>query len=195
MTANRAGALVASLLWQRRDVPGMEHFQLWLDPAGPRLAGTVLAAHGGTPLRLDYEILCSPRWETRLLAATLVIEDVTRRLELVVDGRGRWRADGVEIAALAGCVDVDLSLSPSTNTLPIRRLGMLDLVEGESLDVTAAWVRLPDMRAEPLPQRYTRLPEGYFRYESRGGEFVAEVEVDDAGLVVAYPPFWTRVTS
>ncbi|WP_233601873.1 putative glycolipid-binding domain-containing protein [Corallococcus sp. AB038B] len=32
-----------------------------------------------------------------------------------------------------------------------------------------------------------------FRYESRGGSFVAELETDELGLVTRYPPAWERV--
>ena len=46
------------------------------------------------------------------------------RVCLRADGAGNWTdADGTPLPALQGCVDVDLSGSPFTNTLPIRRLG------------------------------------------------------------------------
>lgn len=161
--------LAAPLLWQRLDVPGIEHFRLGTDAAGLRLVGTVLVTHDSAPLRLEYEIACSAAWETRAVALTLAFGAMTRRLELAADERHRWSAAGTELAALAGCVDVDVSLTPSTNTLPIRRLGLLGLAVGEARDVTAAWVRVPELAVEPLPQRYTRLGECRFRYESRGG--------------------------
>ncbi len=90
---------------------------------------------------------------------------------------------------LAGCIDVDLGITPSTNTLPIRRL---NLQVGESADVTAAWVRFPELTVEPLAQRYTRLDERRYRYESTTG-FSAELEVDELGLVVRYGDIWERV--
>jgi len=96
----------------------------------------------------------------------------------------------VEIPSVAGCLDVDLAFTPATNILPLRRLG---LAVGESREMIAAWVRFPDLSIEPLAQRYTRLDERRVRYESRGGAFTAELEVDELGLVVRYPPLWERV--
>jgi uncharacterized protein len=96
----------------------------------------------------------------------------------------------VEIPSVAGCLDVDLAFTPATNILPLRRL---DLAVGESREVTAAWLLFPDLTVEPLPQRYTRLDERRVRYESRGGAFTAELEVDELGLVMRYPPLWERV--
>ena len=181
----------ASAMWRRLDVHGLEHFRFRMETGGPRLAGTVLLAGDPVgPLRLDYDISCDARWATRSAGVTLVRGTATRRLSLALGARGRWRVDGEEVDLLRGCVDVDISLTPSTNLLPIRRLG---LAVGESREVNAAWVRLPELTVEPLDQRYTRLAEHRYRYESRGGTFVAELEVDPAGLVISYPPFWERV--
>jgi len=188
-------SLAATVLWRRLDVVGTEFFQLSLDADGPRLEGGIIAVHEDAPILIDYEVGCTRAWRTRHVALTAVTGDTKRRLELRVDERARWWADKKELGALAGCLDVDVSLTPSTNTLPLRRLGLLDLAVGETRDVTAAWIRFPQLTVEPLPQRYTRLADRRFRYESGGGAFTAELEVDDLGLVVSYPPLWERVTT
>ena len=57
---------------------------------------------------------------------------------------------------------------------------------GYSAELTAAWVRFPELSVEPLFQRYTRLEERTYLYESlRQGRdvFHARLEVDAAGLV------------
>jgi uncharacterized protein len=80
-----------------------------------------------------------------------------------------------------------LNFSPSTNLLPIRRLS---LAGGESVEVTAAWLRFPSFGLEPLRQTYRRIGETTYRYESAGGSFVRDIQVADSGLVVTYPGFW-----
>ncbi len=57
----------------------------------------------------------------------------------------------------------------------------------------AAWVRFPSLDLEVLPQRYARLDERRWRYESARGAFVAELDVDDAGLVARYGELWESV--
>lgn len=59
--------------------------------------------------------------------------------------------------------------------------------------MNAVWIRFPDMSVLVLSQRYTRLAERMYRYESRGGEFTADLEVDDLGLVMRYGTFWERI--
>jgi hypothetical protein len=177
--------LTATLLWQRLDVPGLEYCRLWTEPDGYRFEGTLIV-NETQPWRVHYEVGCSPGWETRSAVIGLTDGETTRELRLSAEKGG--------LAGLAGCVDVDVSLTPATNTLPIRRLRLLDLDVGESREVTAAWVGFPELSVEPLPQRYTRVAARRFDYESGGGTFRAALEVDDAGLVVSYPPFWRRIT-
>ncbi|MGH7544558.1 MAG: putative glycolipid-binding domain-containing protein [Gemmatimonadota bacterium] len=181
--------LLRSLLWQRVDLPGLEHFRLWQTPEGAQLEGTVVAALDGAPVEARYTVACSPAWETRSVRVEVSSGAGARSLELTVDAEGRWHVDGRRIDELDGCVDVDLAISPSTNTLPIRRL---DLAVGETRDVTAAWIRFPELAVMRLPQRYTRVAERRYRYESGGGSFVREIEVDELGLVVRYPGLWER---
>jgi hypothetical protein len=108
-------------------------------------------------------------------------------IEISVDPRHHWWLNGEECIGVSGCSDLDLNFSPSTNLLPIRRLG-LEL--GQRAEVRAAWLRFPSFTIEPLEQYYTRIDEAIYRYESAGGRFVTELKVDEAGFVTEYPGFW-----
>ena len=67
---------------------------------------------------------------------------------------GVWRLDGRQRPEVAGCIDLDLNFSPSTNLLPIRRL---ELPVGGEARIRAAWLRFPAFSLEPLEQVYRRL--------------------------------------
>lgn len=180
-------------VWRRVDGSTLEHCRLLLDDdEGPRLEGAVVGVVDGRPLRLEYAIACGPDWRTRLAEVVLAHGDDVRELSLASDGEGRWWRDGEEVVHLAGCLDVDVQVTPSTNLLPIRRLA---LAVGEARDVAAAWIRVPSLDVELLPQRYARTAERRWRYESGGGAFAAELDVDDAGLVTRYGGIWETVAS
>jgi len=133
----------------------------------------------------------APSPSTGQLGATAAEESAgAGRDSAFATGGLRQSPVAMEIPGVAGCLDVDLAFTPATNILPLRRLA---LAVGESREVTAAWIRFPDLSVEPLPQRYTRRDDRLVRYESRGGAFTAELEVDELGLVVRYPPLWERV--
>jgi uncharacterized protein len=111
-----------------------------------------------------------------------------RAIELEHEGE-RWTVDGRAREELHRCVDVDLRVTPATNTLPIRRL---ELDVGQRAGVRAAWVGFPGLEVEPLEQSYERLSEETYRY--RAGAFEADLVVDQTGLVIRYgTQYWSAV--
>lgn len=177
----------ARVLWLRRDGSGHEAARLRADDGGWLLSGVAVFADRGAPCRLAYTIRCDARWNTRSVQLDGWLGRQAVALAVLRDADGRWTADDLPQPALDGCIDIDLEFSPLTNTLPIRRLALGD---GEGADVRAAWLRVPGLSLQPLEQRYQRHDVSHYRYESRGGAFVAELEVNAAGLVLDYPGGW-----
>jgi uncharacterized protein len=195
---------VRTVLWQGIQSPGSEWCTLEREPEGWRFRGIVLAEVATVPVLVQYAVALASDWSTRVVEIVMRSGDASepRELTLTVAPDQRWQITRVpspnpampqdDLQALLGLVDVDLGFSPVTNTLPIRRLNP---AIGEAIAVTAAWVRFPELTIEPLPQRYIRLAERRYRYESAGGAFVAEIEVDDLGLVTAYEGGWQRIVA
>jgi hypothetical protein len=158
--------------------------------SGWMLSGTaIVALTRNRPLQFDYEVQCNARWETRRVE--IVEGSHGRTLSLRVDTGQRWWVGRKELSDLRGCLDVDLFFSPSTNTLPLRRLQPL---RGGSAEVVAVWISSPEFEIKLLKQRYTRLSQNRYQYESATG-FGTEITVDGQGLVVKYPPGWARVAT
>ena len=169
----------------------MEHFVLKSEGGARFLAGTVFTTEDGVLSRLDYSIESSTDWIAKSLSVRFEQEGVQRELRLRRDADS-WRDADKEIVSIKGLKDVDLSLTPATNILPMLRLGLRDCAVGESTETTAAWVLFPEMTVQPLRQRYTKVAERRFFYENLDDPFTTEIEIDDRGLVVSYPPFWER---
>ena len=88
-------------------------------------------------------------------------------------------------------MDVDITATPFTNTLPIRRLG---LGAGAAADITTVYITVPDLTITTDPQRYTCLePNRSYIYESRDSDFRRQIETDERGLVLTYPGLFRRV--
>jgi hypothetical protein len=176
------------MFWQRLDLPGSEYCTLVESSGGWLFDGTVLLALDAAPLRVRYRISCDAAWQTRTVEIVCMEELEERTVRITVDVRQRWWIEGVERADLRGCLDIDLGVTPATNTLPIRRLG---LAIGASEEIAAAWVRFPAMTITRATQRYTRVAAMRYRYES--GTYRTEIDVDDSGFVTRYPEGWERV--
>jgi hypothetical protein len=156
--------------------------------AGWLIEGCAVFAEGGEPVRLDYRIGCDERWETRFASVEGWVGGAEVNLKIEVGPKQRWVVNGNEAFDAAGCIDIDLNFSPSTNLLPIRRL---NLGIGEQATVRAAWVRFPSFRVEALAQSYRRIAAGTYEYESGGGQFQSQLRVDTFGLPLDYAGLWT----
>jgi len=176
-----------SILWRRLDLPGHEVGRVVLRDNRWELSGTAIFVHERSPCRLDYFVVCDSGWWTKSAHVSGVIGDREINLSVSVDAEQRWRLNGTECPAVAGCIDIDLGFSPSTNLLPIRRLS---LNVGEEAEVKAAWLPFPSLMFEVLPQVYRREGERTYRYESGGGAFVRVLEVNAVGFVTNYPGLW-----
>jgi hypothetical protein len=175
-----------SVIWRRLDQPGHEAARLFQQGAGWRMTGTAVFATEGRACRLDYLVVCDSEWRTLSGRVTGWLDTGIVDVEVAVEA-GRWCLNAVECPAVAGCEDLDLNFSPSTNLLPIRRLG---LAVGAEAQVRAAWLRFPSFTLEPLDQLYRRAGDASYRYESAGGAFVADLHVNAAGFVIDYPGLW-----
>ncbi len=176
-----------SILWRGTFLPGHETCRLTSKNSHWQLEGAAVFSHEGLPCRLDYRVVCNKDWQTLSTQVSGWVGDTDIDLQLTVTPDQHWRMNGHEQPDLAGCIDVDLNFSPSTNLLAIRRL---NLAVGEAAEIRAAWLRFPSFHLEPLEQRYVRLSQTTYRYESAGGKFVTEIKVNSAGFVMDYPGIW-----
>lgn len=178
--------MIETVLWKSIPWPGHETARL-LERG---LQGAAAFLNDGQVCRLDYSIVCNDDWSTRSTTVNGWVG--TREIQVAIEAvHGVWSLNGTEQPQVAGCLDVDLNFSPSTNVLPIRRL---NLAVGQSADVRVAWLRFPSFLFEPLEQRYTRIAEDRVRYESVTTNFTAELRVSANGMVLDYENIWIAET-
>lgn len=191
-------------------MPGAEH-ALLADRTGLYAHGTALAVDP-VPYACHYELQTDQDWVTTRFDVRAEGAGWARgvRLELAA---GRWRItaseqgdlDAALVAAgharaglpgsedpdlLYGAFDVDLGGSPLTNTLPIRRLGLLTAESGVAHRLSVAWVLVPSLEVVQADQIYTPLGGDRVRYASE--TFSADLTLDDEGFVRDYPGLATR---
>lgn len=181
------------VLWTPLDAIGLESLVLSNTQTEILAHSVVIGITDGVPFRLSYAISCDRAWQMR--AATVELLHQNHILQLQTDGNGNWfDGDDQPISALAGCSEIDISVTPFTNTLPIQRL---NLIPGESAELAIAYITIPQMTVAPAPKRYTCLNAdengALYRYEGLSTGFTADILVDSEGLVVHYPEIFKRV--
>lgn len=184
-----------SLFWSRIDVPGCDH-ALVDDTRGLHARGVALAIDP-VPYTCRYELVTDAAWVTTRLEVSVEGAGWLREVRLE-HARGRWRVTtseqgnlgsglpGIEDPdRLVDAIDVDLGGAPLPNTLPVRRLHLLDAPPGTEHRLTMAWVRVPSLEVFPSAQTYTVVGRGQVRFDD--GSFSAVLELDDDGYVSHYP--------
>jgi hypothetical protein len=182
------------MFWQPWDEPGFEHLHLRVSSDAVVADSIVVGIDAGEPFRVRYVLRCDEHYRVRdLLLQRLGSEE---RIVLHADGCGHWTDEnGTPLPELDGCIDVDISATPFTNTLPIRRL---QLLPGEASDIHVVYVAVPALHVRVAPQRYTCLEQhangATWQYRSLGSDFVANLPVDNHGLVIDYPHLFRRLS-
>lgn len=175
--------------WQDLQGNSIEHLVLNETGDGINAGSVIISKDDGNPYAARYQIICDNEWRVRSVGVELLGED--RNIRLTGDGSGGWSGQSGDLTQLRGAIDVDITATPFTNTLPIRRLGLGKEQSAESLTV---YIHLPELRITTDPQRYACLePGGLYRFESLDGDFVRDIEVDADGLVTDYSGLFRRI--
>ena len=197
--------LPQSLFWERQDTGGGEHalvdarsglyargtaiavdpiaytcrYELQTDPSGATSRFDVSTEGGGWARTVRLE-LAAGRWRVT------TSEQGNLDAALTASGHAGAGLPGTEDPDLLyGAFDVDLTGSPMTNALPIRRLNLLKAEPGVAHRISVAWVIVPSLEVAQADQIYTHLGDGVVRFASE--TFSADLVVDDDGFVRDYP--------
>ena len=105
--------------WATWDGEGLEHCAIRRSGGDVLSEGTVVGGRGAIPYGACYRVLCDQHWRTREVRLAYA---GSFEMHVVADGEGRWfdRArDDAPLPELEGCIDIDIGVTPFTNTLPI----------------------------------------------------------------------------
>ncbi len=168
--------------WRTWDGDGEETLTLVWENEGWTASGVV------TRERVQYVLRMSPSWQVRQFILFRDLDEPD--LWLATDGGGRWgEMNGAHRVELDGCFDLDLPITPFTNTLPIRRL---PLHVGHTADISVAYIDVETLEVHRDHQRYTRLDTHRWRFTQLATGWSQDFEVDEHGLVLDYPTLFRR---
>lgn len=180
-------ALELDLRWQPVGEVGLEHCRVRENADGINVRSVLIGEFEGFDYGAQYDIELAADWTFRSL--TLRLQD-GRVLRLLSNGLGDWKLNGQRAPQLEGCVDIDISGTPFTNTLPIRRTNPS---QGMPQRYDMAWIPLDSLEPFRDGQIYTRLDATHYRYQAADGSFEQVLTVDEQGFVVDYPTLFSRI--
>jgi hypothetical protein len=183
----RTTPIIASALWRRIDTPGHDACRLEERPAGWRLAGAAVFLHRGEPANLSYVVNCDHAW--RALDGRVVGAAGEQAVDYLIQRRGDrgWALNGEDVKGLDHLDDLDLSFTPATNLLQIKRIA---LPLGEPVRSPAAWFDFDSGALGELEQVYERRSERALYYRAPGVGYEGLLELAPSGFIRLYPGLW-----
>jgi uncharacterized protein len=179
------------VLWNQLIDSGTEHLILH-QGAQIEAEGLAVGMLKDVAYRIQYRIICDANWNVQSMSVKNLLDG--KVVTLTKSGED-WLSEAHQvIEALHGCTDVDIKVTPFTNTLPIKRL---NLEQGQSKEIAVAYVDVPSLSLSKFEQRYTCLvkdkDDGVYKYESLKSGFTSDLKVDLDRLVVDYPGIFKMV--
>lgn len=176
------------MMWENDETAGCELVELSIENGKIQIDSTVLVLDETGPVKIHSHLELDESWTTKRIA---IKSGNGNELQLTASGKGQWfDQDGKLLDTLTGAIDVDISATPFSNSLPINRKSWQ---EGETREFEMVYIAVPSMELRKMKQSYTCVKSSHprtFRYQS--GNFESMIEVDDDGFVLHYPGLFTR---
>ena len=168
----------------------IEQLSLSISDGGLSAVGNIVN-EGKNSFVARYNFTSDISWVTRKLNVDVEKAGKKKMLNLESNGKGQWVSNFQPAPHLHGALDVDLSASPFTNTLPICRL---NLKEKQTQEIQVVYVMVPELEISLKKQRYTCIvPHERYLFEQPPDNFSQEILVDEDNLVTVYPKLFRRI--
>jgi hypothetical protein len=181
-----------NLLWTGREYYSLENCLVDIDRDGVHINSVIVGAYQNIIYRVEYEIRTTQQWETISVRIFGQYKNQQHHLRFDGDGKGSWSVNGKAEEKFNGCIDVDIPLTPFTNTLPINRL---KLSSYEEKQIKVIYCDLLQGEFTAVNQKYIRLSDSIYHYENVPKDFEADIVVDAKGFVVDYPQLFFRTAA
>lgn len=177
------------MVWENKEMFGCEYLKIFMKETTICIESTVIYVESGSPVKIDYQIELDSSWKTK----KVVIENSRgQSLHLTSTNKGEWFDQyGNRKDELTGAIDVDISATPFSNSLPINRL---DWKPYQKREFQMVYISVPALEIEKVKQTYAYIESKektrIFNYQCRG--FESLISVDEEGFVIDYPQLFVR---
>ncbi len=178
-----------NILWKGKAYNSLENCVLTTMKDGIDVSSVIIGFYNEIIYRVEYFIKTNKNWETVFFEVKSNLNGLIQSFTYRREDNDNTPVADKNVIPFHGCCDVDISLTPLTNTLPINRL---HLHQDEKKRIDVLYVDILNQEIKPVQQNYTRLSKFTYRYENVPNNFEAIITVDEQGLVINYPDLFER---
>ncbi|HSR18393.1 MAG TPA: putative glycolipid-binding domain-containing protein [Ignavibacteriaceae bacterium] len=178
-----------NILWTGREYYSLENCLMTKNHAGSEISSVIIGMYNKEIYRVEYFIKTNEIWETLFFELKIQLYNNKNVFSYKSDGKGNWTLLEKPANEFNGCTDIDIPLTPFTNTLPINRL---NLNINESRVIKVIYIDVLNSEIKPVQQKYSRMTEAKYKFENVPNDFEAVITVDESGFVVDYHELFER---
>jgi hypothetical protein len=178
-----------NILWSGLEYCSLENCLVTTTETGTKINSVIVGKYGYKIYRVEYCIQTNEFWETLFFEVKSQHSNQIDYFTYQSDGKGNWMSKGIPVPQFKGCLDIDIPLTPFTNSLPINRLKLNTQEVGQ---IQVIYLDLLERQLKPVRQQYRRLSDTTYHYQNIPNDFEAVITVDEQGLVVDYPQLFVR---
>ncbi|RYZ36670.1 MAG: hypothetical protein EOP49_32405 [Sphingobacteriales bacterium] len=181
--------MIRNIVWKGLNPDSMEfcriHFRDTI-----LVKSTIVGCSEDIPYKADYEMELSLDWVINCVQIKSWLGNSEQSLTLKHNGHGKWHGNDREWKHLEGCMDIDISLTPFTNSIPVNRLRVLP---NASADTELIYIDVLRFGVTRQRQSYTNLGAHQYHFRAEDGHFEAKITMDELNLVSDYPGLFNRL--
>lgn len=142
------------------------------------------------PVSVKYLLKLTNDWKVQSLKIKSLLDNKPD-IYLKSNLNGKWfNENDNHLKHLQNCIDIDISVTPFTNSLPINRIK--DKLKSRT-ELTVLYFDLINWEFKTVKQYYTRLKDQVYLYESASSNFKSKIYTDKEGIVLNYPNLFERL--
>lgn len=177
------------LLWRGLINKSWEHCKVDTVESGFKIASEVVGNHANDTYIINYLISTDHHWNVQDFEISCEMQGKRKQVCGKKTGSD-WRINGQIAPAFEGFKYIDIAITPLTNTLPIRGLG---LHVDESKLIEVIYIDILNDKIKPVKQKYTKLSKERYHYENMETDFASSILIDRNGMVKTYPGLFELV--
>ncbi|SDI15714.1 hypothetical protein SAMN04487975_112108 [Planococcus glaciei] len=177
------------IVWANQQTFGCEYLKCLIADTAVLAESTVVYLEPSSSVQIDYQIEMDRSWRTKHVN---IYSKSGQSLRLTSIKSGKWTdQNGTVMTELEGAIDIDISATPFTNSLPVNRF---DWKPNQQRELDMVYIAVPSLEVSKMKQTYTFIGSRgeirVFNFQSPG--FESLISTDEKGFVVDYPGLFKR---
>jgi len=180
-----------NILWSGIEYHSMENCIVDVQSNGIAIHSVLLGFYQHKIYQVDYTLQLDRHWNVYSCHMQVQLENKKQTMDLNKK-ENKWFVNGTYHPEFDGCLDVDIPLTPLTNSLPINRLR---LETHQEYEIDVLYIDVLEQEIKHVKQKYKRLSDQVYHYENIPNDFEADIQVDTHGFVIDYPQLFKQTAS